>query len=115
VGAGRELALAPALAAVNGEGREYAVLVASEEDNVNEYKSFFSIVLDHPQFLGQGETKESALRQASRLLHYALGSMVLKNETIPAPSAGAELEVRRPLQCIGSEFRVDCCRRIGEM
>ena len=86
--------LAPSLAAVNHDGREYAVLVASEEDNVNEYKSFFSIVLDYPQFLGQGETKDSALRQASRLLHYALGSMVLKNETIPAPSAGAELEVR---------------------
>lgn len=95
VGAARELALAPALAGVNAEGREYAVLVASEEDNVNEYKSFFSIVLDHPQFLGQGETKESALRQASRLLHYALGSMVLKNETIPTPSAGAELEAKK--------------------
>ncbi|KAG0625598.1 hypothetical protein M758_2G067300 [Ceratodon purpureus] len=90
---GRELA--PALAAVNSEGREYAVLVASEEDNVNEYKSFFSIVLDFPQFLGQGETKEGALRQVSRLLHYALGSMVLKNETIPAPSAGAELEAKK--------------------
>lgn len=88
---GRELA--PALQAVNGERREFAVLVASEEENVNEYKSFFSIVLDHPQFLGQGETKESALRQARTLLHYALGSMLLKSETIPSPSTGAELEV----------------------
>lgn len=88
-----ELSLALALAAVNGERREYAVLVASEEENVNEYKSFFSIVLDCPQFLGQGETKESALRQARTLLHYALGSSLLKNEAIPAPSFGAELEV----------------------
>lgn len=86
--------LAPALAAVNTERREYAALVASEEDDVSEYKSFFCIVLDHPQFLGQGETKESALRQARMYFHYSLGSMLLKNESIPAPSSGAELEVQ---------------------
>jgi predicted RNase H-like HicB family nuclease len=87
--------LAPALAAVNTERREYAALVASEEDDVSEYKSFFCIVLDHPQFLGQGETKESALRQARMFFHYSLGSMLLKNETIPAPSSGAELEGKK--------------------
>lgn len=86
--------LAPALAAMNSDNREYAVLVASEEESGAEYKSYFSIVLDYPQFLGQGETKESAIRQASRLLHYAFGSMLLKNESIPAPTSGAELEVK---------------------
>lgn len=81
------------LAAINSENREYAVLVAEEEEDVNEYKSCFSIVLDYPQFLGQGESKESALRQASRLLHYAFGSMLLKNEAVPLPSDGAQVEV----------------------
>jgi len=81
------------LAAMNEECREYAVLVAEEEEDVNEYTSFFCIVLDYPQFLGQGETKVSALRHASRLLHYAFGSMLLKNEVVPPPSDGAQLEV----------------------
>lgn len=87
--------LAASLAAMNAEHREYAVLVASEEDNVNEYKSFFAIVLDCPQFLGQGETNDSALRQASRFLHYAFGSAILENEMIPAPSSGVELEAKK--------------------
>ena len=91
------VALAASLAALNGERREYAVLVASEEDDVNEYKSFFSIVLDYPQFLGQGETRESAVRHACRLLHYAFGCMVLKGETIPPPSDAAQLEVNHSL------------------
>lgn len=89
--------LVASLTAMNAENREYAVMVASEEDNVNEYKSFFSIVLDYPQFLGQGETKDSALRQASRFLHYAFGSAILKNEAIPAPSGGAELEAKKAI------------------
>lgn len=91
--------LAPALAAMNSDNREYAVLVASEEESGAEYKSYFSIVLDYPQFLGQGETKESAIRQASRLLHYAFGSMLLKNESIPAPTSGSELEVKKSRIC----------------
>lgn len=95
--------LAPALAAMNSDNREYAVLVASEEESGAEYKSYFSIVLDYPQFLGQGETKESAIRQASRLLHYAFGSMLLKNESIPAPTSGAELEVKESrIRCLCS-------------
>ncbi|KAG0627370.1 hypothetical protein M758_2G195700, partial [Ceratodon purpureus] len=44
------------------------VLLASEEDNVNEYKSYLWIVLDYPQFQGKGETKEGALRHVGRLL-----------------------------------------------
>ncbi len=82
-----------ALAVVNNQNLEYPVLVASEEDNVNEYKSFFSIVLDYPQVLGQGETKEYALRQATRLMHFAFGSMLLKGESIPPPTSGSVLEV----------------------
>jgi predicted RNase H-like HicB family nuclease len=82
-----------ALAVVNNQNLEYPVLVASEEDNVNEYKSFFSIVLDYPQVLGQGETKEYALRQATRLMHFAFGSMLLKGESIPPPTSGSALEV----------------------
>lgn len=88
-----ELMVPGCLAAVNEEHREYAVLVAEEEEDVNEYKSWFSIVLDYPQFLGQGETKESALRHATRLLHYAFGSMLLKNEAVPPPSDAAQVEV----------------------
>lgn len=88
-----ELMVPGCLAAVNEEHREYAVLVAEEEEDVNEYKSWFSIVLDYPQFLGQGETKESALRHASRLLHYTFGSMLLKNEAVPPPSDAAQVEV----------------------
>jgi predicted RNase H-like HicB family nuclease len=82
-----------ALAVVNNQNLEYPVLVASEEDNVNEYKSFFSIVLDYPQILGQGETKEYSLRQATRLMHVAFGSMLLKGESIPPPTSGSALEV----------------------
>jgi hypothetical protein len=37
-----------ALTIVNNQNLEYPMLGASEEDNVNEYKSFFSIVLDYP-------------------------------------------------------------------
>lgn len=88
-----ELMVPDCLAAVNEEHREYAVLVAEEEEDVNEYKSWFSIVLDYPQFLGQGETKESALRHVARLLHYAFGSMLLKNEAVPPPSDAAQVEV----------------------
>lgn len=109
--------LAPALAAVNGERREYAVLGASEEETGIDYKSFFSIVLDYPQFLGQGETKEQAMRQARTLLHYALGAMLLKNETIPAPSTGAELEVHHCRSCFLSLFlaffRCNNARRVS--
>jgi len=94
----QELAEA-ALAVVNHQKLEYAMLVASsseEEDNVGnpEYKSFFSIVLDYPQILGQGETKEYAMRQATRLMHFAFGSMLLKGESIPPPTSGSVLEVR---------------------
>jgi predicted RNase H-like HicB family nuclease len=84
-----------ALAVVNNQNLEYPVLVASEEDNVNEYKSFFSIVLDYPQVLGQGETKEYALRQATRLMHFAFGSMLLKGESIPPPTSGSVLEDKK--------------------
>lgn len=85
------------LAAMNGEHREYAVLVAEEEeDDENEdQQSFFSIVLDYPQFLGQGETKESALRHASRLLHYAFGTMLVKGEVVPMPSDGDQVEAKK--------------------
>jgi hypothetical protein len=85
--------LVEALAVGNNQNLEYPVLVASEEDNVNEYKSFFSIVLDYPQILGQGETKEYSLRQATRLMHVAFGSMLLKGESIPPPTSGSALEV----------------------
>jgi predicted RNase H-like HicB family nuclease len=93
----QELAEA-ALAVVNHQKLEYAMLVASsseEEDNVGnpEYKSFFSIVLDYPQILGQGETKEYAMRQTTRLMHFAFGSMLLKGESIPPPTSGSVLEV----------------------
>jgi predicted RNase H-like HicB family nuclease len=93
----QELAEA-ALAVVNHQKLEYAMLVASsseEEDNVvnPEYKSFFSIVLDFPQILGQGETKEYAMRQATRLMHFAFASMLLKGESIPPPTSGSVLEV----------------------
>jgi len=87
--------LVEALAVVNNQNLEYPVLVASEEDNVNEYKSFFSIVLDYPQILGQGETKEYSLRQATRLMHVAFGSMLLKGESIPPPTSGSALEGKK--------------------
>ncbi|CAK9194326.1 unnamed protein product [Sphagnum troendelagicum] len=95
----QELAEA-ALAVVNHQKLEYAMLVASsseEEDNVvnPEYKSFFSIVLDYPQILGQGETKEYAMRQATHLMHFAFGSMLLKGESIPPPTSGSVLEGKK--------------------
>jgi predicted RNase H-like HicB family nuclease len=96
-----------ALAVVNHQKLEYAMLVASsseDEDNVvnPEYKSFFSIVLDYPQILGQGETKEYAMRQATRLMHFAFASMLLKGESIPPPTSGSVLEVGN--QPTGSSF-----------
>jgi len=57
------------LTIVNNQNREYPMLVVLEEDNVNEYKSFFLIVLDYPQILGQGETKKYSLQQGTRLMH----------------------------------------------
>jgi hypothetical protein len=54
-----------ALTIVNNLTLEYPMLVALEDDNVNEYKSFFSIVLDYPLILGQGETKKYLLQQAT--------------------------------------------------
>ncbi len=69
------------------------MLVASEKDNVYEYKSFFSIVLDYPQILGQGETKKYLLQQAMRLMHVTFRSMLLKGESIPPPTSSSALEI----------------------
>jgi predicted RNase H-like HicB family nuclease len=69
------------------------MLVASKEDNVNEYKSFFSIVLDYPQILGQGETKKYLLQQAMQLMHVTFRSMLLKGESIMPPTSNSALEI----------------------
>jgi hypothetical protein len=69
------------------------MLVASEEDNVIGYKSFFSIVLDYPQLLGQGETNKYSLQQPMRLMHVTFRCMLLKGESVPPPTASSALEI----------------------